>query len=398
MINLVIYTENYYYGGLERFLFDLLKNQNFNFEIIVNKGNSRVVDFAQENNIKYKLIDIKKIDIKLFSSNNLMVFFQKNLNFILSYILMLPNYLKIKQELKALSQYENILIINGGYPAALSCLCAAIAAKKVGFKKVGMSILSCPVGTYKKKVFFFLQNMIDKVLHQCVSFYIPNADIIKKELVEFAKFNPSQISTIYTGVEIPQIAKKSAFLSYQNNQIVKKDNDIWLGMVALLGSTKRQDIILEAMALVKAKAPQVKCVIVGDGPNMGLLLQKASMLNIEDRVFFLGWLESIEFVYDFIDICVFASNHEGLPYVISEAMSHRIPVIASSVGGIPEQIEDRVGGLLFCNDNINDLVDKIIYLASNSVVREQYAEASFLRAKEYFSIDSMNRRIEDLYK
>lgn len=398
MTNLVIYTENYYYGGLERFLFDLLKNKNFNFEIIANSGNSRIVNFAQENNIKYKLVDIKKIDIELFSNNKLMIFFQKKLNFILSYILMLPNYFKIKQELKTLVQYENILIINGGYPAALSCLCAAMAAEKVGFKKIGMSILSCPVNTYRKKIFFFIQNILDKVLHKCVDFYIPNAEIIKKELVDYAKFNPSQIYTVYTGVEIPQATKKSRVLNYKNNQIVKMQGDVWVGMVALLGSTKRQDIIIEAMASLKTRAPQIKCLIVGDGPNMDLLLQKANVLKIQDHVFFTGWLESIESAYDFIDICVFASNHEGLPYAISEAMSHKIPVIASSVGGIPEQIEDGASGLLFCNDNINDIVDKIIYLSNNSNIRERYAEASFLKAKKYFSIDSMNKRLEDLYK
>ena len=92
------------------------------------------------------------------------------------------------------------------------------------------------------------------------------------------------------------------------------------------------------------------------------------------------------------------SNQEGLPYAISEAMSYKIPIIASSVGGIPEQIVENHGGLLVDNKDVDDLVEKINFLQNNESIRKNFIDFSFQRVKNIFSTRVMNQKILKLYK
>ena len=123
-------------------------------------------------------------------------------------------------------------------------------------------------------------------------------------------------------------------------------------MVGLLGSTKRQDLLL---SVIEKLDQHSRLLLVGDGPNRTMLEDMVHKSKIESKVFFAGWLNPIDDVYRFADVLVFLSNQEGLPYVVSEAMSYKLPVIASAVGGIPEQIEDNLGGILVLNDDVNKI-------------------------------------------
>lgn len=395
MIKIVLYTENYFPGGLERFIFDILESKKFDIFIIVNDENTRIIEFAKKNNLKYSAIQLTDFKISKLKSNNIVNILIKIFNFLAYYIAMIPNYFKIRSVLLDLKDYNNFLIINGGYPAALSCFSAALAAKKVGFKKIGMSILSSPSSHYSHKIFRFFQSKIDNFVNKAIDFYIPNSNEIKIQLMKNININPEKIHVVYTGVPIPDNISKLTILSYDNICIKKNNNDFWIIMVGLLGSTKRQDLLLNAIATMDTN---VRLLLVGDGPNRLALESMVRDLGLGDRVIFLGWVNPVNDVYRFADILVFLSNQEGLPYVVSEAMSYKLPIIASSVGGIPEQIKDNIGGLLVSNDNINTIKEKINYLKDRIEIREQFGLYSYERLQTYFSLDAMNNELLKLYK
>jgi len=393
MTKLVLYIENYFPGGLERFVFDIIKSNMFEVVILVNSENRRVIEFAKFANIHFEIIELShcKIDansIKLFGK------FIKIINFFGQYCSMLPNYYKIKKLLKNFVHYENILIINGGYPAALSTLMASVASKKLGFLNVGLSILSSPSPKYSNIFFRYFQSKIDRLVGRYIDFYIPNSNQIKFELIKNLNIQSKKIFTIYTGVDIPKNINKINELNFNKNKIFKNNNEVWLVMVALLGSTKRQDLLLKALVELD---DNIKLLLVGDGPNRDFLEKESARLGIQDRVIFTGWIENPNDMYCFADIVVFASNQEGLPYSISEAMSYKIPIIASSVGGIPEQIINNENGLLFHN-NVDELVGLINKLSKSKELQKTFVEYSFEKVKILFSTDSMNNKILELYK
>lgn len=395
MIKIVLYTENYFPGGLERFIFDILESKKFDIFIVVNDENNRIIEFANKNNLKYTAIKLTSYRMSKFKSNNMVNVLIKFFNFLAYYIAIIPNYFKIRNILLDLKYYNNFLIVNGGYPAALSCFSAALAAKKVGFKKIGMSILSSPSSHYSHKIFRFFQSKIDSFVNKAIDFYIPNSNEIKIQLMKNINIQPEKIHVVYTGVPIPYNISKITMLSYDNIFIKKNNDDFWIIMVGLLGSTKRQDLLLNAIA---AMDTNVRLLLVGDGPNRLMLETMVRNLGLGDRVVFLGWVNPVNDVYRFADLLVFLSNQEGLPYVISEAMSYKLPIIASSVGGIPEQIKDNIGGLLVPNDNINTIKEKINYLKDRIEIREQFGLYSYERLRTCFSLDVMNTELLKLYK
>ena len=108
---------------------------------------------------------------------------------------------------------------------------------------------------------------------------------------------------------------------------------------------KGHDLVLQAVALLK----DVHLFIVGDGPERARLRSLAASLRIPERVHILDAMsqDRLKFAYSAADILALGSTREGWPNVVLEAMACGTPVVATSVGGVPEIIQDlRVGSLV----------------------------------------------------
>lgn len=107
---------------------------------------------------------------------------------------------------------------------------------------------------------------------------------------------------------------------------------------------KRVDGLLEALK----ELPDLGLVVVGDGPERPRLERLARDLGVSDRVYFAGQRSKKEALglMAACDLFVLNSAHEGLPYVVLEAMALGLPVVATAVGGTPEVVRDGETGLL----------------------------------------------------
>ena len=134
---LLIYTENYIFGGLEKFLFDLIENiKDVDIFLIFNDDNSRIKENALKNSNNFELAYIKKL-ITLKTSHHWFIQLLYKTTFQLKlYFYRIINHIYLKKLLEKYLDYQNLLIINGGYPAAESCRIAAIVGKKLGFKNI----------------------------------------------------------------------------------------------------------------------------------------------------------------------------------------------------------------------------------------------------------------------
>lgn len=108
----------------------------------------------------------------------------------------------------------------------------------------------------------------------------------------------------------------------------------WLCYLGALRDVKRIDLILDAVA----ELPGVRLALVGGGPEADRLASRARQLGLTQRLLFAG-PQSHEKVPDWLaaaDCLVLASDHEGTPNVIIEALAMGTPVVATAVGGVPE--------------------------------------------------------------
>jgi glycosyltransferase involved in cell wall biosynthesis len=111
-------------------------------------------------------------------------------------------------------------------------------------------------------------------------------------------------------------------------------------VVALIGRVqfwqKRQDLAVRGLALARLQIPNLKLLLVGDGPDLAALKALVRVEGVEDAVVFAGWTDGLSLVYSAIDALVIPSRYEGVPLVMLEAMYFRRPVIASAVDGMAD--------------------------------------------------------------
>lgn len=119
-----------------------------------------------------------------------------------------------------------------------------------------------------------------------------------------------------------------------------------LGVVGRLSSEKGVDIFLRACALLCAEGLVFSAVVVGDGPDRDQLETMRDRLGLSAQVRFLGSVENMRRVYTALDALVIPSRSEGLPNVLLEALASDLPVAATSVGSIPEVLDDPQLGIV----------------------------------------------------
>lgn len=134
-------------------------------------------------------------------------------------------------------------------------------------------------------------------------------------------------------------------------------------MVARFEPPKQQLKLLHELAQLEPETAVLE--FIGDGSGLDEAKQAADVLGIRDRVTFSGWRTDIAERLAASDVFVLASEWEGLPLSILEAMRACLPVIASNVGGVPETVEDGNTGILVPRNEEHFFADAARFLAEH---------------------------------
>jgi len=118
--------------------------------------------------------------------------------------------------------------------------------------------------------------------------------------------------------------------------------------VGRLSREKAHIDLLEAFKQFSESTPEIssKLVIVGAGPERARLEAAAESSGCKERVIFTGQVNDVRAFYATADVFVLPSHSEGSPNVLLEAMAANLPIVATSVGGVPEMVEDEESALL----------------------------------------------------
>lgn len=165
---------------------------------------------------------------------------------------------------------------------------------------------------------------------------------------------------------------------------------------------KGHTYILQAVARLKERGIFCQLFLAGQGPLANSLHRQVNELEIQDRVKFLGQLAHDALLQYYteglVDAVVLASvdlgngEHEGIPVSLIEAMAHRIPVIATATGGIPELINEGTG-ILLPHQDADALADAIERLLKDAGLRQKLAQAGHQRVKEAFNVKRSVERL-----
>jgi glycosyltransferase involved in cell wall biosynthesis len=171
---------------------------------------------------------------------------------------------------------------------------------------------------------------------------------------------------------------------------------IRFGTIGRLVPAKGHSILIDAFALVCRSAPAVELSIFGYGSLAAELAGQIARLGLEGRVRLEGRTEDSPGALADLDVFVLSSVNEGLPLVILEAMAAGLPILSTSVGGVPEVLPKESSWLCPPGDT-GALAGAMLRAVECGDLRER-GETSRRVAAAGYGLEHMVRRYEDLYR
>lgn len=193
--------------------------------------------------------------------------------------------------------------------------------------------------------------------------------------------DPARVRVIPNGVPDPLRERQGTHPPREGGQRI--------GSVGRLSIEKGVDVLIRAFALAARELPHAELVIVGDGPERAALESLTAELALADRVRFLGQRSDVWDQLAGLDVFVLPSRSEGMPMALLEAMATGLPVVSTSVGGIPEALADGRSGLLVPPENPTVMASAIVRLLSDRPLAQRLAREARSTFEQRYELSRM---------
>ena len=211
---------------------------------------------------------------------------------------------------------------------------------------------------------WFLRFFEEGMLHRARRI-IAVSQFTKWELTNYYKIPESKIRVIHNGVDVKKF-KPAADKRKVKAELGLKPDDLAIVSVGRLYARKGLFTLIESMPGVVKRFPNAKFIISGKGQSdeMHKLVAYAEKLGVKNNIIFTGYTPDKELpkLYQAADVFAFSTFYEHHPFAVLEALSTGLPVVTTTVGGIPETIESGKNGFLVAPFNPKQFADRILYL------------------------------------
>ncbi len=228
------------------------------------------------------------------------------------------------------------------------------------------------------------------------------SEYTKREILKNYNVPAWKIKVIYNGVDTWKFkpAKKDEKNLYKR-ELGFREDDFLILYVGRLYSRKGLPTLIETIPHVAKKFRNIKFVISGKGleDEEERLRRYAKKLKVEEKLVFLGYYpdEKLPNLYAAADIFVFPSIYENMPFAMLEAMASGLPVITTTVGGIPEVIKNGRNGFLVRPYDSKGLAEKILYLMENPSVACEIGIAGRKTIEVKLNWDNIVKQVLQVY-
>lgn len=385
-MNILLFCENYRKGGLDTFLINLMNNwPDDDVLLMINSSHEGLDD------LKSKVGSDKLIETNLFSRH---LFFKKikqqperNVAILIAkFFLLLISYpVQLFQLIKLFSKHENfdeLMIVNGGYPGGQSCNVASIAWFLVNKKKSWYNFHNN--AQKYSKLFKPFQFMFD-VLVSCTTIeYISVSNDCANSMRCRTGINDKKFGYIYNGIAEPSVVIDAVSSNMIRSQILNSPKK----RIVMLGTFEARKGHEFAFAVMK-QLPQYDLIVCGKGTDAET--EKINSMALEsNNIHLLGHRTDNHHIIATADLLLVPSMYnESFGLTIIEAMALNVPVIATRIGGMQEVITDGWDGLLIDYGNINQLKMSVIELIENAEFRTKITLNAKQSFKTKYSADKM---------
>jgi glycosyltransferase involved in cell wall biosynthesis len=154
-------------------------------------------------------------------------------------------------------------------------------------------------------------------------------------------------------------------------------------MVAALTAEKEPATFVRAIAAARESVPDIRALLVGDGPERGSVEALVRALHLEGTLVLAGFRDDARALIAAAHVAVLSSRSEGLPVVVLEALAAGIPMVATAAGGVPEAVRDGIEGFITPVGDHIALGDAIARVLNDDQLRHAMSTAARRRAATY---------------
>jgi len=370
------------FGGAQRFLYELATRLNKErYEILVASNSEKKSDFL--NSLGQKGIKTKHLK-----------FLKRGVNPVI-------DCLGIIELMKLINKFKpDYLHLNSSKAGILGSI-AGFKIKLLRPKKfknlkiiyrIGGWSFNDPWPLWKKKIFI----LTEKITAGFKDVIVVNNKNDYEQALKLKIRPKGELKLIYNGID----AIKIEFLSKDEARLKLgvSRNELIIGTAANFYPTKGLEYLIEAVRLLNFQFSifNFQLIIIGDGTERKKLESKITEYGLKNKIILIGQIPEAHKFMKAFDIFVLPSVKEGFPWVILEAMAAKLPIVATSVGAMPEIIESGKNGILVEPKDPQQLAETMKYLIENERVRQELGIQAHQTVLFKFSIEKMMNQTEKL--
>lgn len=371
------------FGGAQKYVFDLATNlPKERFETVVAAGTKDGASLKEKLGIKkVRVIDLQSSEREIGPKKDLQTFF---------------DLLRIIKE-----ENPDIVHLNSskiGFLGALSVLYLKIF--NFLFRNsylVPRSIFTSHGWAFNEEKRSSLSKSVFYIAHYLTVILCDTTIAVSqktKDDIAWLPFIKNKMVVVHNGInDFKSLTKKEA-----SEIIGGTDGKKLLLTIAELHKNKGIDVALRGIAMLPEQYKSLIAYrVVGEGEERANLEKFSKELGLSQIVQFLGFIEDAKKILPGADIFMLPSRTENLPFAILEAGIKGLPIIAASVGGIPEIIQDMKNGILVHPQNPKEIAEAITYMLDHKAKSKEFGVAIKNTVTENFSLEKMLSKTIDLY-
>lgn len=387
-MRLLVFTENYYRGGGNRYLIDLVNGASAPFKSVVLASNPGGV-FPEDLERLERPVEPRSVPIltsaRVRSRGGFAASLMRRMVTLIDPIVLWLNVRRLGR-LIADVRPDALVVCNGGFPAARSVLAAAIAAKRAGLP-VGMAVVGVPVP--RRPRLFRYEQALDRRVWDSVDLVAVSGSAILRGL-ETLRGLPRGLGRV-----IPNALPDRAPVHRERGAVVT------VGCVTRVDRLKGMPELADAFVKLAPAFPEARLRVIGDGDAREEMRTRLVAAGLGDRAELPGHVGGDDAVAEEvagIDIYVLPSHMEGggPPYSILEAMRAGCAIVTTSVGSIGDGVTDGCEGLVVSPADVDALAAAIRRLLSNAPLRRRLGEAARKRFLQDFTLARSHERAAEL--
>lgn len=243
------------------------------------------------------------------------------------------------------------------------------------------------------------RNLTTRILYRRLMDFVivTGSELTRRGLIERDGLEPDRVAAFPIGIDVEQFKPGRPDPDLRQELKLPPGHRL-VGLISYLRSYKGHEYFIEAAARVLPCAKDVTFLVVGEGPEEARLRERIASLGLSSNVRMLGFRDDLLNVFRSLDVFVIPSvEGDTIPQVLMQALAMGLPVVSTTVGSIPDVVQDGKTGFVVPPRDAAALADRTLALLDDAALRMEMGRRGRALVEQEYSLARMLDRLEDVY-